>query len=113
VDDDADLADVVAQVLERAGYEIGIAGNGHQALRRLHADRGWDLVLLDLMMPVMDGWQFRTEQLKRPELAAIPVVAFSGGADVQQARTALAAAGALRKPVERHELLAAIARVFE
>ena len=51
------------------------------------------------MMPVMNGWEFRAEQLQQPAIASIPIVAFSGGVNVQQAAVALGAAAALRKPV--------------
>jgi CheY-like chemotaxis protein len=113
VDDDPDLATIVAEVLSKAGYQTDVAENGQQALTRLQADRDWDLVLLDLMMPVMNGWEFRAEQLLQPAIADIPIVAFSGGVNAQQAAVALGAAAALRKPVGRDELLGTVGKVLE
>ena len=89
-----------------------MAGNGEEALATLQNDRAWDLVLLDLMMPVMNGWEFRTEQLRDPGISAIPIVAFSGGVNVQQASVALGAAAALRKPIGRADLLTAVEQVL-
>jgi CheY-like chemotaxis protein len=113
VDDDPDLATILAEVLTKAGYRTAVAENGQQALARLQSEHGWDLVLLDLMMPVMNGWEFRAEQLQQPAIADIPVVAFSGGVNPQQAAVALGAAAALRKPVGRDELLGTVGKVLE
>jgi CheY-like chemotaxis protein len=113
VDDDPDLATILSEVLGKAGYQTDVAENGQQALTRLQADRNWDLVLLDLMMPVMNGWEFRAEQLQQPAIADIPIVAFSGGVNAQQAAVALGAAAALRKPVGRDELLGTVGKVLE
>ena len=113
VDDDPDLAAILAEVLSKAGYHTAVAENGQQALTQLQADRHWDLVLLDLMMPVMNGWEFRAVQLQQPDIAGIPIVAFSGGVNAQQAAVALGAAAALRKPVGRDELLGTVGRVLQ
>ena len=113
VDDDPDLATILAEVLSKAGYHTDVAENGQQALTRLQNDRHWDLVLLDLMMPVMNGWEFRAEQLQQPAIASIPIVAFSGGVNAQQAAVTLGAAAALRKPVGKDELLGTVGRVLE
>jgi CheY-like chemotaxis protein len=113
VDDDPDLATILAEVLSKAGYHTDVAENGQQALTRLQNDRHWDLVLLDLMMPVMNGWEFRAEQLLQPAIAGIPIVAFSGGVNAQQAAVTLGAAAALRKPVGKDELLGTVGKVLE
>ncbi len=78
IDDDALIRDMVIQVLACEGVTAVGAGNGQEALRCLRQDRVHPaLILLDLMMPVMNGWQFRAEQLKDPALAGIPVVVMS------------------------------------
>src|SRR5262249_32819601 len=74
VDDDPDLAEVLDRVLEKSGYLVTWAKNGQEALRCLRDETDLDVVLLDLMMPVMNGWEFRAEQLKDPSLSKIPVV---------------------------------------
>jgi CheY-like chemotaxis protein len=85
VDDDAGIRESIMETLEDHGYQPIGAANGREALDLLHeADPPPSLILLDLMMPVMDGWSFREEQLKSPELASIPVVAISAYQDVAE-----------------------------
>src|SRR5690606_13804277 len=75
VEDDQDIRESVVEILEDEGHRVSAAADGREALERLQrAQPRPDLILLDLMMPVMNGFQFREEQLKRPELAGIPVV---------------------------------------
>ena len=71
-----------------------------------------DLILLDLMMPVMSGWQFRVEQLKDSELAKIPVVILSGAGDVRREASALGAAGYAMKPFTLEALIGVVERAF-
>jgi CheY-like chemotaxis protein len=111
VDDDQDLAEVVRDVLRGVGFDSSVVHNGHEALELLRYDRRFGLVLLDLMMPVMNGWQFRTRQLADPTLSDIPVVTFSGGVNCDEVADVLGAAGCLHKPVSRQDLLALVRRV--
>ena len=106
VDDDTDLRDTLCDVLEGAGHSTRAARNGDEALRMLRADPAVDLVVLDLMMPVMSGWEFRREQLADPALAGIPVVVMTAAADL--VKSPIAAAQVLAKPVTMKVLLAAI-----
>ncbi len=69
-----------------------------------------DLILLDLMMPIMDGWQFRREQAQDPSLSAIPVVVLSADGNVRQKAASLHADGYLQKPVDVENLLEVIQR---
>jgi CheY-like chemotaxis protein len=85
VEDDALIREIVVQILAAEGFTSIVARNGAEALHRLRDGRVHPaLILLDLMMPVMNGWEFRAEQLKDPALAGIPVVVMSasGGDDV-------------------------------
>ncbi len=68
VEDDVDVAESVADVLQSAGYSTAIAGNGREALDHLQKNNHPDLILLDMMMPVMDGWQFRRSNESYPRL---------------------------------------------
>src|SRR5687768_12107285 len=78
VDDDADIREAVADVLSDEGYPVELASNGREALNVLSAGAFRpNLILLDLMMPELDGWGLMAELEKRPELSAIPVVVFS------------------------------------
>jgi len=109
VDDDPDARDAISAILEDAGYDPIQAANGHEALRQLAAHPGRiDLILLDLMMPVMNGWDFRRKQRATPGLADIPVLLMSAGAHMPTVSGDLQAAGYLTKPVDVSDLLAVV-----
>jgi CheY-like chemotaxis protein len=106
VDDDPDIRETMIEVLEEAGYEAVGAADGLEALAQLRApeDR-WCVVLLDLMMPNMDGRTFRSEQLLDPGIAPIPVVIVSAMSDVEEAAEELGVAAHVNKPVRLTELV--------
>jgi CheY-like chemotaxis protein len=111
VEDDPDARDALAIILEEAGYEVLCAGDGAEALGRLGDRQGrCNLILLDLMMPVMNGWDFRRKQKAAPALAGIPVVLMSAGARLAAATGELDAAGYVSKPVEVDDLLDTVRR---
>ena len=112
VEDDADIRDVFVQVLELEGYEIAAAGNGREALEHLRRSKQPDLILLDIMMPVMDGWQFRAEQQQNPEWASIPVVILSAHGFSHHKATSIGVADFLKKPVELETLLNTVKQQF-
>lgn len=103
VEDDLDTREMLGRFLELEGYAVETASNGRQALERLEEGARACVILLDLMMPVMDGWQFRREQVRNEALASIPVIVVSAaGRDrLQQVN----ADGYLAKPVDLDELL--------
>ena len=107
VDDDTDIRDSLIELLEFEGYSVVGAANGKEALdqlrRRLPA-----VVLLDLMMPVMDGFEFRREQLADPQLSGVPVVIVSAGGRCAQAAKELGALGCVQKPLDVPTLLRVI-----
>ena len=98
VEDNAFIREGVARVLASGGFAVATAANGREALNQLRARPRPHLILLDLAMPVMDGWQFRREQEQDRALAGIPVVLFSGEEDVGRHASALGVAGYLPKP---------------
>jgi CheY-like chemotaxis protein len=108
VEDDALTREALTVMLEEDGYRVRSAANGRDALDCLREGRPPDLILLDLMMPVMNGWDFVRAQMGDPSLAAIPVVICSGTSDCKQQATALGAAGYLKKPIEVEALLRTI-----
>ena len=111
VEDDDEIRETLVCVLEQRGFNVGEARNGREALDRLHD--GGDaprLILLDLMMPVMDGWQFRQAQLEDPQLARIPVVVLSAMTNLRTRGADLHAAECLAKPVDLSHLLEAVSR---
>jgi len=97
VEDDRDLRDSLCEALRLEGYSAICAENGQVALRHLATGAKPCVILLDLMMPVMDGWTFRAEMLKDPALADIPVVVMTAAAAARAA--AVAAEAVLFKPL--------------
>ena len=110
VDDDTDIRETIGSVLEDAGYAVATAANGEEALRYLRSHDAPKLILLDLMMPVMDGIEFRTRQRQDPALARIPVVVISADADHAAAYAARHLADFLVKPFKLAALLEIVSR---
>ena len=110
VEDNELALEILAFVLRGRGYAVSTAANGQEALRRLRAGPAPDCIVLDLRLPVMDGWQFRASQLADPALAGVPVLLLSGLRDLPQEAAALGAAGYLQKPVGDEDLVAALER---
>jgi len=78
VEDDADLREMMAQLLTLEGYQAATVSNGREALEYLEGDLDRpDVILLDLMMPVMDGWEFRRRQRADPGFSEVPVIVLS------------------------------------
>jgi CheY-like chemotaxis protein len=111
VEDDVDLAHITAEVLEAEGYQVAIAANGHEALAHLRTTQPPALILLDMMMPVMDGWKFREELQGMPEVASIPIVTLTADGDARGKAASIGAAGHLSKPVTINSLLDEIERI--
>jgi CheY-like chemotaxis protein len=110
VDDDVDIRETLHLVLEEEGFRVALAANGEEALRHLQAGARPAVILLDLMMPVMNGWQFRAAQRADERLAAIPVIVVTAaGGDDEKLRAVDAAV--LRKPIRLDVLLEAIRRL--
>jgi signal transduction histidine kinase len=111
VEDDPDMRLLLETSLTSEGYRISGCANGVEALAHLRSGSVQvDAIVLDLMMPVMDGWQFRIHQKQDPSLALIPVVALS--ADATPKAAAIDAAAYLQKPVSHETLIATIERVM-
>lgn len=110
VEDENPIRDVITEILEDEGYRVAGATNGLEALTylRQHAHPG--LILLDLGMPIMTGWEFRQHQQRDPQLAGIPVIVMSALPDLNRKAAALQAADCLDKPVNIEKLLGTIAR---
>jgi signal transduction histidine kinase len=106
VEDDVEVRTALEELLHMEGYETTGATNGLEALALLRQGYAPDLILLDLMMPGMDGWEFRIEQKRQPALARIPVVAMSADASAKAA--AIDADAYVKKPYSFTDLLAAI-----
>ncbi|HMI85566.1 MAG TPA: response regulator [Polyangiaceae bacterium] len=112
VEDDDDIREALTQILELEGYVVREAANGREALEISAREPVPSLILLDLMMPVMDGWQFRSEQLKDPTLSKIPVVVISADASVHEKVASFGAASVLPKPISLDRLLRAVESLY-
>ncbi len=108
VEDDADLREMMAQLLSLEGFRTEAVENGRDALQYLERGGRPELILLDLMMPVMDGWEFRRRQMQDPALATVPVVVLSA---LDPARASeLGGAAFLKKPLDFDRLLELVRR---
>jgi len=111
IEDDRDICEIVEQVLADEGYETIAVSNGAEGLAHLRSSAPRPFVIvLDLMLPVMDAWQFRAEQTGDALLAGIPVVIFSANPKVGQHADSLGAAAVIRKPPNLDELLSVVNR---
>lgn len=111
VEDDDDMRLDLAELLREEGHVVATAANGQEALDWLRDQApSTDLILLDLMMPVMSGWEFRTRQLAEPRTARIPVVVMTG-VDLRRADADLQAAAYFVKPLDLDGLLRAVRRL--
>ncbi|NOK31865.1 response regulator [Corallococcus exercitus] len=110
VEDDFYIREAVRELLEDEGHTVHCAENGAQGLAMLEGLRPLpDVILLDLMMPVKDGFQFRAEQRADPRFQHIPVVVMSADPQLDTRKDLLAARAYLRKPVDMGQLLSAAA----
>jgi CheY-like chemotaxis protein len=108
VDDDPDILDALSEILEAEGYGVSRARNGQEALDRLDAGRP-DVILLDLMMPVMDGWEFSRRMRERSgETEQPPIIVLSADRNVGARAKEIGAVGHLAKPFELSDLLSMV-----
>ncbi|AFE10392.1 response regulator [Corallococcus sp. CA054B] len=107
VDDDPDILEALSEILEAEGFEIRRARNGKEALERLEPDPP-HLILLDLMMPVMDGWEFAQRMRQKPDFAGIPIIVLSADRNVGSKAKDIGAMGHLAKPFELNDLLSMV-----
>jgi CheY-like chemotaxis protein len=104
VEDDEDAREAMVALLQMKGYRAVPAGNGREALDYLDQASAPDLIILDLWMPVMDGWHFRAEQIRNPRLAHIPVIVVTALSD----RADVDANEVIIKPVDVDRLLTSV-----
>lgn len=105
IEDDLDIRDSLVELLEDTGYSVHTATNGQEGLDTLREGPSPDLILLDLMMPIKDGFAFRNEQLSMPEYAEIPVVIMSADGHIKEKTLQTQCAAYVRKPLEIDQFL--------
>jgi len=107
IEDEYDIRAVLTEILEDEGYVVASVPNGLEALVFLQKHHP-QLILLDLGMPIMTGWEFRERQRRDPALADIPVIIMSATRHLNQTAAALQAADYLDKPIEINALLSLV-----
>jgi CheY-like chemotaxis protein len=110
VDDDDDMRDTIADIISAQGYTVAAFADARAALAALEGGQRPFLILLDLMMPGMSGWEFRAAQLKNPRLTPIPVVVVTAATTFIDGAPALPDIEILRKPFELDTLLTLVDR---
>jgi CheY-like chemotaxis protein len=113
VEDEALIRALLTEILEDEGYRVVSVSNGLQALGYLRQHAHPRLILLDLGMPVMTGWEFRTEQQRHKTLREIPVIVMSALPDLDRKAAALGVAGCLNKPIDIDVLLGMVAQYYQ
>ncbi|HEY6908556.1 MAG TPA: response regulator [Myxococcales bacterium] len=109
IDDDEDIREALRDVLTEDGYRVDLAENGKEALAFMRRRGRPDLVLLDLMMPVMNGWEFLHEKSRDDDLNAVPVLVVSANPPASLLEEHVL--GVMRKPVQLEQLRSAVAEV--
>jgi len=110
IDDDADARRALKELLELYEYRVATASDGTDALAQLRSALVPCLILLDLRMAGMNGWEFRAEQMRDPALWDLPIVVFSGDAEEEAAAAELGIHLFLRKPVVFERLFEMVGR---
>jgi CheY-like chemotaxis protein len=108
-EDNADIREALGYIVERAGYEVAQVANGAEALEFLHREAPPIVVLLDLMMPVLDGWSVLAERNREAALSTIPVIVLSAQRGIAD-KVAAAHASYLEKPIMPDRLIEEIER---
>lgn len=110
IEDDLHIRESLTEVLEIEGYDVFSAVNGQEALDILRSGEKADLILLDLMMPVKDGFQFKAEQENDPLISHIPVIIMSANGNMSAKKELGVVKEFLKKPIDLDALLATITR---
>ena len=109
VDDDLEIRDALTDILEDEQYSVTVAANGREALDLIENGSTPDVILLDVMMPVMDGWHFLSARLAHPRLVEVPIIIISAGIEAaEEAHKAGGVCSVARKPLHISDLVGRI-----
>ncbi len=111
VEDDEAIREIVRETLIDEGFEVRKAIHGAEALEILLSQWRPNLIILDLMMPVMDGWTFRAHQRARGMATHVPLLVMSASRRAAETRAALGAAAVVIKPFNLNDLVTTVRRV--
>ena len=111
IDDDADVCEMLRVALTGDSYDVAAAANGREALMYLRSHAETCMIVLDLMLPQVDGTHFRAAQLRDRSLAWIPLVVMSGGVDAGRRARELGARRFVRKPLDLDEIRLALRHI--
>src|SRR5919199_2808080 len=112
VDDEPTLRELVAEALREAGYHVDTAANGVEALQLMHGRPSPQAIVLDLMMPRLDGSGFVELMRLNPRLASVPIVLVTAAYGAAQAAARIDARACVTKPFELDHLVDAVERVI-
>jgi CheY-like chemotaxis protein len=110
VEDEPDVRETLAAVFEEEGYHVACAPHGAEALSCLHRCPLPGIILLDLQMPVMDGWEFSRRQRQHPAVATIPLIILTGAYEDMRRPAPAGAVGYFMKPYNIDALINVVAR---
>ena len=110
VDDDHGIRGVLTQILQDEGHRVSTASNGLEALQTLRKSLRPCVILLDLMMPVMNGWEFMSRRSQDDGISDIPVVVISADQQAREKATAIGAEDCLEKPIDLNRLIDTVER---
>ena len=111
VEDDPMIRSSLVELLEAEGYQVVGVENGQAAMNHLKSGQALpSVILLDVMMPIMDGWQFRTQQLSDVKISKIPVIVVTADGNARDKAVVMNAQGWINKPFKIDEILDAVAK---
>ncbi len=104
IEDDISIRELLEEIFEFEGYAVDASVNGSEGIKSLHTNIP-DVILMDVMMPIMDGYEFRLEQLKNPHWKSIPVIAMSAQQQKDEKLESYGITHFISKPLELDDLL--------
>lgn len=105
IEDEPDIRNILCEILTSEGYDVQTAANGQEALTKLDSTEAPDLILLDLMMPVMNGMEFIEQERAQQGRERSPIIIMSADNRAAQKAVLLGARGCIKKPIELEDLL--------